>query len=221
MTKFAIIVAGGKGNRMNSDLPKQFIEVGGKPILMHTLERFYQADASITIILVLPKEQISYWQELQTTYRFEVPVLVTTGGDTRFHSVKNGLSLVDKPGLVAVHDGVRPFVSLTTILKGYEIARLHKTAIPVLDVIDSIRYVEVDHNEAVNRANYRLVQTPQVFQVELLKNAYEQNFSDLFTDDASVIEALGESITLYEGNKENIKLTTPFDLKIAQVLITE
>lgn len=221
MTKFAIIVAGGKGNRMNSDLPKQFIEVGGKPILMHTLERFYQADASITIILVLPKEQISYWQELQTKYRFEVPVLVTTGGDTRFHSVKNGLSLVDKPGLVAVHDGVRPFVSLTTILKGYEIARLHKTAIPVLDVIDSIRYVEVDHNEAVNRANYRLVQTPQVFQVELLKNAYEQNFSDLFTDDASVIEALGESITLYEGNKENIKLTTPFDLKIAQVLITE
>lgn len=221
MTKFAIIVAGGKGNRMNSDLPKQFIEVGGKPILMHTLERFYQADASITIILVLPKEQISYWQELQTKYRFEVPVLVTTGGDTRFHSVKNGLSLVDKPGLVAVHDGVRPFVSITTILKGYEIAHLHKTAIPVLEVIDSIRYVEVDHNEAVNRANYRLVQTPQVFQAELLKNAYEQKFSELFTDDASVIEALGESITLYEGNNENIKLTTPFDLKIAQVLITE
>lgn len=221
MNRFAIIVAGGKGNRMNSELPKQFITIGGRPILMRTIEQFYKTDSAITLILVLPKEQITYWQELQTEYGFEVPVLVTAGGATRFHSVKNGLALITKPGLVAVHDGVRPFVNAETIQKGYQAAESHQAAIPVVDVVDSIRFVNESKNEALNRADYRLVQTPQVFQLELLHKAYEQQFSETFTDDASVVEALGEPIFLFEGNRGNIKLTTPFDLKVAEVLIKD
>ena len=221
MNRFAIIVAGGKGNRMNSELPKQFITIGGRPILMRTIEQFYKTDSAITLILVLPKEQITYWQELQTEYGFEVPVLVTAGGATRFHSVKNGLALITKPGLVAVHDGVRPFVNAETIQKGYQAAESHQAAVPVVDVVDSIRFVNESKNEALNRADYRLVQTPQVFQLELLHKAYEQQFSESFTDDASVVEALGEPIFLFQGNRENIKLTTPFDLKVAEVLIKD
>tara|TARA_R110002049_G_scaffold305422_2_gene502037 strand:+ start:685 stop:1353 length:669 start_codon:yes stop_codon:yes gene_type:complete len=220
MKRFAIIVAGGKGNRMNAAVPKQFLAIGRKPILMRTIEQFYKTDSSITIILVLPKEQIIYWQELQNQYGFEVPVLVTAGGTSRFHSVKNGLSLINEKGIVAVHDGVRPFVTSTTILKGYEAAGEHQAAIPVVDVVDSIRLVTESDNMALNRADYRLVQTPQVFQTELLKKGYEQDFSESFTDDASVVDALGASIYLFEGNRENIKLTTPFDLKVAEVMLS-
>lgn len=221
MNRFAIIVAGGKGNRMNSELPKQFITIGGRPILMRTIEQFYKTDSAITLILVLPKEQITYWQELQTEYGFEVPVLVTAGGATRFHSVKNGLALITEPGLVAVHDGVRPFVNAETIQKGYEAAESYQAAVPFVSVVDSIRFVNESKNEALNRADYRLVQTPQVFQLELLHKAYEQEFSETFTDDASVVEVLGEPIFLFQGNRENIKLTTPFDLKVAEVLIKD
>ncbi len=224
MKKYAIIVAGGKGSRMNSTtnaLPKQFIEIGGKPILMHTIERFYQADKEIIIILVLPKEQIHYWQELQLKHQFEVPISVTSGGESRFHSVKNGLKLIESEGLVAVHDGVRPFVSITTILKGFELAQKTKAAIPVLEMVDSIRQIKGDKNQAVNRSEYRLVQTPQIFEIELLQKAYLQDFASTFTDDASVVEAIGHSVSLYEGNRENIKITTPFDLKLAEVLLGE
>jgi len=219
MKHFAIIVAGGKGNRMKSELPKQFIEVGGKPILMHTIEQFYNADQTIQIILVLPSEQIQYWQELRTTHGFEVPVLVTAGGQTRFHSVKNGLALISESGLVAIHDGVRPFVSKETIIKGYDVASKAKSAIPVVQLVDSMRLVEGENNKAVNRSEYRLVQTPQVFDVDLLHSAYEQSFSDSFTDDASVVEANGHTVSLFEGNPENIKITTPFDLMVAEVLV--
>lgn len=223
MKKYAIIVAGGKGSRMNSTntIPKQFIEIGGKPILMHTIKRFYQADKTITIILVLPKEQIQYWQELQLKHQFEVPVLVTAGGESRFHSVKNGLKLIESDGLVAVHDGVRPFVTISTILMGFELAQTTKAAIPVIEVVDSIRHIKVDKNQAVDRSEYRLVQTPQIFEIELLQKAYLQDFQSSFTDDASVVEALGHSVSLYEGNRENIKITTPFDLKLAEVLVGE
>ena len=219
MKRFAIIVAGGKGNRMKSEIPKQFIEIGGQPILMHTIKQFYKADSNIEIILVLPKEQIQYWQELQSKFAFEVPVLVTTGGSTRFHSVRNGLSHIASSGLVAIHDGVRPFVSEKTILKGYRMAQAFKSAIPVVPLIDSIRHIQGESNKAVDRANYRLVQTPQVFDITLLKTAYQQSFSDTFTDDASVIEAMGHSVTLFEGNSENIKITTPFDLKVAEMMV--
>lgn len=219
MKRFAIIVAGGKGNRMKSEIPKQFIEIGGKPILMHTIEQFYKADSNIEIILVLPKEQIQYWQELQTKHGFEVPVLVTEGGTSRFYSVKNGLEKVTSTGVVAIHDGVRPFVATSTIMKGFEVAEKEKTAIPTVNLVDSIRRVDEKVNRALNRANYRLVQTPQVFDIALLKTAYQQSFSDTFTDDASVIEAMGHSVTLYEGNSENFKITTPFDLKVAEMMV--
>lgn len=219
MKRFAIIVAGGKGNRMKSEIPKQFIEIGGKPILMHTIEQFYKADSNIEIILVLPKEQIQYWQELQTKHGFEVPVLVTEGGTSRFYSVKNGLEKVTSTGVVAIHDGVRPFVATSTILEGFEVAEKEKTAIPTVNLVDSIRRVDEKVNRALNRANYRLVQTPQVFDITLLKTAYQQSFSDTFTDDASVIEAMGYSVTLFEGNSENIKITTPFDLKVAEMMV--
>lgn len=219
MKRFAIIVAGGKGNRMKSEIPKQFIEIGGKPILMHTIEQFYKADSNIEIILVLPKEQIQYWQELQTKHGFEVPVLVSEGGTSRFYSVKNGLEKVTSTGVVAIHDGVRPFVATSTIMKGFEVAEKEKTAIPTVNLVDSIRRVDEKVNRALNRANYRLVQTPQVFDITLLKKAYQQSFSDTFTDDASVIEAMGHSVTLFEGNSENIKITTPFDLKVAEMMV--
>jgi len=219
MKRFAIIVAGGKGNRMKSEIPKQFIEIGGKPILMHTIEQFYKADSNIEIILVLPKEQIQYWQELQTKHGFEVPVLVSEGGTSRFYSVKNGLEKVTSTGVVAIHDGVRPFVATSTIMKGFEIAEKEKTAIPTVNLVDSIRRVDEKVNRALNRANYRLVQTPQVFDITLLKTAYQQSFSDTFTDDASVIEAMGHSVTLFDGNSENIKITTPFDLKVAEMMV--
>ena len=219
MKRFAIIVAGGKGNRMKSEIPKQFIEIGGKPILMHTIEQFYKADSNIEIILVLPKEQIKYWQGLQTKHGFEVPVLVSEGGTSRFYSVKNGLEKVTSTGVVAIHDGVRPFVATSTIMKGFEVAENEKTAIPTVNLVDSIRRVDEKVNRALNRANYRLVQTPQVFDITLLKTAYQQSFSDRFTDDASVIEAMGHSVTLFEGNSENIKITTPFDLKVAEMMV--
>lgn len=219
MKRFAIIVAGGNGSRMQSELPKQFIPVGGKPILMRTIEQFTAADKNINIILVLPKEQINYWQELQIEHAFEVPVTVSEGGPTRFYSVKNGLACITEPGLVAVHDGVRPFVSVSTILLGFQAAADFKAAIPVIDVVDSVRKVSGEASVAVNRSDYRLVQTPQVFQLELLRKAYEQDYSAVFTDDASVVEALGQSIHLYEGNRENIKLTTPFDLRLAELLL--
>ncbi len=219
MRRFAIIVAGGNGSRMQSELPKQFIPIGGRPVLMRTIEQFTAVDEEITIILVLPKEQINYWQELQTKYAFEVPVLVSEGGSTRFHSVKNGLACITEPGLVAVHDGVRPFVSSTTITLGFQAAADFQAAIPVIDVVDSVRKVSGETNAAVNRSDYRLVQTPQVFQVELLQKAYAQDYSSIFTDDASVVEALGQPIHLFEGNRENIKLTTPFDLKLAEILL--
>lgn len=219
MKRFAIIVAGGKGNRMKSEIPKQFIEIGGKPILMHTIEQFYKADSNIEIILVLPKEQIQYWQELQTKHGFEVPVLVSEGGTSRFYSVKNGLEKVTSTGVVAIHDGVRPFVAASTIMKGFEVAEKEKTAIPTVNLVDSIRRVDEKVNRALNRADYRLVQTPQVFDIALLKTAYQQSFSDTFTDDASVIEAMGHSVTLFDGNSENIKITTPFDLKVAEMMV--
>ena len=217
MKKHVIIVAGGKGMRMGSDIPKQFLPIGGYPVLMHTLEAFYTYNPSIHLILVLPISQQSYWRELCMKYHFSLPHDIADGGETRFHSVKNGLALVDE-GLVGVHDGVRPFVSQEVIVRCFDNAREKKAVIPVIGVVETVRHLTSYGSETVPRENYKLVQTPQVFDVLLLKRAYEQAYVDGFTDDASVVEAMGEQVFLVDGNRENIKITTPFDLKLAELL---
>ena len=218
MNKYIIIVAGGKGLRMGGDIPKQFLPVCGKPVLMRTLEAFHAYDASMRLILVLPVSQQAYWKQLCEEYQFELVHEIANGGDTRFHSVKNGLALVEEDGLVGVHDGVRPFVSQEVITRCYEEAVSLKAVIPVIGVVETIRHLIGEGSETVPRDQYKLVQTPQVFDVALLRRAYQQEYTDLFTDDASVVEALGEKVYLVEGNRENIKLTTPFDLKLAELL---
>lgn len=219
MKKFIIIVAGGKGLRMGGEIPKQFIPVKGKPVLMRTIETFYAYDNAIDIILVLPVSQQAYWQELCNTYHFSLPYRIADGGETRFHSVKNGLALVDADGVVGVHDGVRPFVSQDVIAACYDAAMKGKAVVPVTDVVETVRRVDAEGSITVPRNAYKLVQTPQVFPVAMLKEAYRQPYTDCFTDDASVVEAMGVEVTLIPGNRENIKLTTPFDLKIAEALL--
>ena len=313
MKDYVIIVAGGKGLRMGSDIPKQFLPIGGKPVLMRTIERFREYSADLQIILVLPKGQQAYWKQLCHEYDFRVDYLLADGGETRFHSVQNGLALIpdDATGVVGVHDGVRPFPAIDVIGRCYETARAAGAAIPVIPVVETLRHLSGIGQERTNfdgigqngqartacagqneqeqanldgigqngqartacagqdgqeqtaldgigqngltrtacagengktqteenspclsvqsdaekesvtvpRGDYRLVQTPQAFDIQLLKAANRQPYSDAFTDDASVVEAFGHAITLVEGNRENIKLTTPYDLKIAEVLI--
>lgn len=219
---YIIIVAGGKGLRMGADIPKQFIPVGGKPILMHTIERFHAYDSAMYIILVLPESQQDYWRQLCLTYHFEVEHRVVNGGETRFESSKNGLNAIPEgaQGLVGIHDGVRPFVSLTAIGACYDAAKTSHAVIPVLPVTDTLRHINTaEGDKNVLRSDYRIVQTPQVFDIALVKKAFQQPYRESFTDDASVVEALGHQVTMVEGNRENIKVTTPFDLKIAETLL--
>ena len=218
---YIIIVAGGKGLRMGSDIPKQFLPIGGKPVLMRTLERFRQYSPTLQIILVLPKAQQDYWQQLCKEYDFKIEYQLADGGETRFHSVQNGLAKIpdNAQGVVGVHDGVRPFPSIDVIRNCYETAREKKAVIPVIPVVETVRHLKGDTSVTVPRNDYRLVQTPQTFDIQLLKAANRQPYNDGFTDDASVVEAFGFDITLVEGNRENIKITTPYDLKIAEVLI--
>ena len=218
---YIIIVAGGKGLRMGSDIPKQFLPIGGKPVLMRTLERFREYSAELQIILVLPEAQQAYWHQLCEEYHFDVEYTLANGGQTRFHSVQNGLAKVpdDAQGVVGVHDGVRPFPSIEVIRNCYETARTAKAVIPVIPVVETVRHLEGDTSVTVPRDQYRLVQTPQTFDIQLLKAANRQPYNEGFTDDASVVESFGYEITLVEGNRENIKITTPYDLKIAEVLI--
>ena len=245
MTDYAIILAGGKGLRMGSDIPKQFLPIDGMPVLMHTIRRFRAYSDELNIILVLPKEQHDYWAELCRQYHFEERYMVTTGGATRFHSIQNGLKLIpdDAEGVVAVHDGVRPFPSLEVIGRCFEAARTSGAAIPVVPVVETLRQILPTQDPAapipatmpsqgsvsrcvtappsvtVPRDDDRLVQTPQAFDIQLHKQAYRQPYSDSFTDDASVVEHFGHAITLVEGNRENIKITTPFDIVVASALI--
>ena len=209
-----IIVAGGKGLRMGADIPKQFLPIGGKPILMHTLERFHEYDENLQIVLVLPADQQDYWQQLCAEQSFTLPYTLANGGESRFHSVKNGLEKVDAAAtLIGVHDGVRPFVSTEVIANCYKEAARTEAVIPVIDVFETVRHLLPDGtSETVPRSDYKLVQTPQVFNAKLLREAYRQPFSPQFTDDASVVEAYGHRITLVAGNRENIKITTPNDL---------
>lgn len=228
-----IIVAGGKGLRMGGDIPKQFLPIGGKPVLMHTIDRFLQFDASMQVVLVLPESQQGYWRTLCDEYHFSQPYILANGGETRFHSVKNGLAKVSSAAtLIGVHDGVRPFVSNETIQAAYDAAALTEAAVPVVNVVETIRYIVNDNeSKTVPRSAYRLVQTPQVFSALLLRAAYEQPYvkeclagspqavAEVFTDDASVVEKYGHPVTLVSGNRENIKITTPFDLVIASALL--
>jgi 2-C-methyl-D-erythritol 4-phosphate cytidylyltransferase len=222
---YVIIVAGGKGLRMGTDIPKQFLPIGGKPVLMRTLERFREYAADLQIILVLPKAQQDYWKQLCKEYDFRIEYQLTDGGETRFHSVQNGLALVpdDAEGVVGVHDGVRPFPSVEVIRNCYETARTAKAVIPVIPIVETVRHLvsesNVQRSITVPRGDYRLVQTPQTFDIQLLKAANRQPYNDGFTDDASVVEAYGFDITLVEGNRENIKITTPFDMTIAEALL--
>lgn len=218
---YIIIVAGGKGLRMGSDIPKQFLPVGGKPVLMRTLERFREYAADLQIILVLPEAQQAYWRQLCEQYHFDVEYTLANGGQTRFHSVQNGLAKIpdNAIGVVGVHDGVRPFPSIEVISNCYATARVKKAVIPVIPVVETVRQLDGEQSRTVPRDAYRLVQTPQTFDIQLLKAANRQPYNDGFTDDASVVESFGYEITLVEGNRENIKITTPYDLKIAEVLI--
>lgn len=220
-TDYAIILGGGKGLRMGGDVPKQFLPVGGMPILMRTIRRFREYSDTLKIILVLPASQQKYWQQLCEEKGFTENLEIADGGETRFHSIKNGLALLpdDAEGVVAVHDGVRPFPDTEVIARCFETARSKGSAVPVTEVIETLRHVGDNKSSAtVPRAEYRLVQTPQAFDIQLHKRAYRQEYNNDFTDDASVVESLGHDITLVEGNRENIKITTPFDMCIAEVI---
>lgn len=207
---------------MGGDIPKQFLPIGGKPVLMRTIERFLLYDKEMQVVLVLPESQQGYWQSLCEQYRFSLPYTLATGGETRFHSVKNGLAKVSPDAtLIGVHDGVRPFVSVETIGACYEEAARSEAVVPVTDVVETLRHISSagEFSETVPRGDYRLVQTPQVFSASLLRQAYHQPYTDFFTDDASVVERFGHPVTLVQGNRENIKITTPFDLTIASALL--
>ena len=219
--EYIIIVAGGKGLRMGGEVPKQFLPVGGLPVLMRTMLRFREYSPDLQIILVLPKAQQEYWKNLCAAHQFSLPYLLADGGKTRFHSVQNGLALIpdDAEGVVGVHDGVRPFVSVEVISRCFETARTHRAVIPVVPVVESLRRVGEAGSTTVPRDEYRLVQTPQVFDIQLLKAANRQPYRDIFTDDASVVEAYGQQVTMVEGNSENIKITTPYDLTIAEAML--
>jgi len=221
MTKFAIIVAGGSGKRMGKKTPKQFMLVGGKPILIHTLERFLSYSSTLQIILVLPVNEMKAWYALCDKHEFYPAILTVTGGNSRFQSVKNGLNRISaKEGLVAVHDGVRPFVTPEIIAKSFEIAAEKGGAVTCVSSKDSIRLVTKDcNNEAVDRSTYRLVQTPQTFRLDWMRLAFNTPEQDSFTDCASVLNAAGYPVTLIEGAYENIKITTPEDLLWAEVFI--
>ncbi|MDH5476690.1 MAG: 2-C-methyl-D-erythritol 4-phosphate cytidylyltransferase [Cyclobacteriaceae bacterium] len=218
MKKYAVIVAGGKGKRMGSTTPKQYLLLDGYPILMHTLYKFYTYDSTINLILVLPKSDFDLWNTLCEEHDFDIPLQLTFGGDTRFQSVKNGLDLINTEGLVAIHDGVRPLVDNTIIDASFKVALQHKNAITAIPLKDSIRKIDGDKNFAEDRSNYQSIQTPQTFECALIKKAYTTEEQLHFTDDASVAEFAGHKIHLIEGSYKNIKITTTEDLKIAEVL---
>jgi 2-C-methyl-D-erythritol 4-phosphate cytidylyltransferase len=219
--KFAVIVAGGSGTRMGSNIPKQFLAFQGKPILMHTLEAFQQFDPALQIILVLPENEIPQWEALCQQHNFHLPVILQKGGKNRCESVKNGLDKITSEGLVAIHDGVRPFIDSEIIAQSFRTAQEKGNAVTAVSLKDSIREVEGENSRLLDRSKFRLVQTPQTFRVEDIKAAYTSQTPEALetlTDDASVAEKAGQKIQLIEGSYENIKITTPEDLYIAEAI---
>jgi len=221
MSKCVIIVAGGSGLRMGSKIPKQFLLLKNKPVLMHTIQRFFAFDHQIKIIVVLPNNQIDYWASLCQKYSFAIAHKIIGGGDTRFDSVNNAINIIETDSnlLVAVHDGVRPLIDNKTISTCFETAEKLGNAVPCVPIIDSLRFVEKKSSHTVNRNDYKAVQTPQVFHYTKLLKAYSSAFTKFYTDDASVVESIGEKIYLVEGNVENIKITTTFDLLLAELIL--
>jgi 2-C-methyl-D-erythritol 4-phosphate cytidylyltransferase len=218
MDKYALIVAGGAGTRMGTNIPKQFLELAGKPVLMHSIERFHTFDKLIKIIVVIPGNQFELWEKLKEKYSFSVFHSLVKGGSSRFFSVKNGLHKVEDNSIVAIHDGVRPLVSIATIQRCFKTAEESGNAIPVISPAESVRMITGQESMPVNRHYLRIIQTPQVFKTNLIKKAYLQDFSPEITDDAMLLEKTGETINLVEGNRENIKITNPEDLVIAAAL---
>jgi len=217
--EYVIVVAGGKGTRLNSAIPKQFLELCGKPVLLHTLESFLQYRDDLTIILVLRADHFEMWHTITERYNFNHAVILVAGGETRFQSVKNGLDKIHDEGLVAIHDGVRPLVNKEIIAASFRLAASNGSAIAAVSLKDSIRIVAQDHTRALDRSKFRLIQTPQTFDVSLIKEAYRQDEDEALTDDASVAEKAGHKILLFEGSYENLKITTPEDLVIAEALL--
>jgi len=227
--EYVIIVAGGKGTRLKSMLPKQFIELNGTPVLIHTLNAFYKYSSSINVILVLPEDDFTLWDSIIVKHSFSQPVILQKGGNTRFQSVKNGLEKISGHGLVAIHDGVRPLVSTDIIAESFRVAAIKRTAVASVKLKESIRVVDShsrdsmadipEDTKAVDRSRFRLIQTPQTFDIDLIKNAYQMKEDPSLTDDASVVEKLGQAIILFEGSYENIKITTSEDLIIAEALL--
>ncbi len=220
MKHFAVIVAGGSGSRMGGDIAKQFLNLGDKPVLVHTIEKFLSLSFPVEIILVLPAAYKEYWKEYCFKNRLTFRHTLVSGGITRFHSVKNALKHVPEGALVAIHDGVRPFVTREFIEQLYEAASENGAVIPVLEPTDSMRIMKEDSSVIVKREEYRMVQTPQVFQSDLLLRAYEQAYSPVFTDDASVVEGMGVKIHLTQGKVLNIKITKPEDLLLAGAILS-
>ena len=202
MNRYALIVAGGSGKRMGPKIPKQFLELSGKPVLMRTIERFHSFDQSIRIILVIPADQYGYWEELCRKYSFRIPHTIVAGGPTRFDSVRNGLEKIGEKCLVAIHDGVRPNVNSGTIKRCFDTAGKFGNAVPVIEPADSVRIITEQGNMPVKRHYLRIVQTPQVFDSELIEKAYLQEYNPDFTDDATLLEKTGETINLVEGDQE-------------------
>lgn len=217
--EYALIVAGGKGTRIKSKVPKQFLDLDGVPVLMRTINTFYSYSPAITVIVVLPEDDFPLWEELCLLHKYNKPLLLTKGGETRFQSVKNGLDKIKGDGLVAIHDGVRPLVSEDIIGASFRLAAVHGSAVAAVRLKESIRMTDQDNTKAMDRSRFRLVQTPQTFTVSLIKNAYQTKEDASLTDDASVAERAGHVISLFEGSYENIKITTPEDLIVAEALI--
>jgi 2-C-methyl-D-erythritol 4-phosphate cytidylyltransferase len=219
--EYALIVAGGKGTRMKTTVPKQFLEVGGLPILMHTVDAFFRYSDSIQVILVLPEDDLATWKNLCQQYSYQKPVTLQKGGDTRFQSVKNGLDKIEGDGLVAIHDGVRPLVSEDIIGASFRLAAVHGSAVAAVRLKESIRMTDQDNTKSVDRSRFRLIQTPQTFEVNLIRKAYQIKDEPSLTDDASVAERSGHLISLFEGSYRNIKVTTPEDLILAEALLKD
>lgn len=220
MNRYAVIVAGGSGSRMGTETPKQFLPIGNAPILMHTIKRFFTSNELVNIILVLPMEQIDRWHQLCEKYSFSIPHLIVPGGKNRFQSVRNGLNSIGvNEGLVAIHDGVRPFISKRIIEETFAVAEKTGNAIAAVELKDSIRLIDKKGNKTVQREDYRIIQTPQSFKISQIRDAFHKAENDQFTDDASVAEAAGYAIELVEGSYENIKITTPEDLAMAEAIL--
>jgi 2-C-methyl-D-erythritol 4-phosphate cytidylyltransferase len=217
---YVVIVAGGSGQRMLSEIPKQFLNLSGKPILLYSLEAFADAIPDIYIILVIPETHIETWQEILKDHKVDIKHTIVTGGETRSQSVKNGLQQVSEPGLVAIHDGVRPLVTPSVIKRLFAEAAIYGNAIPVVPVSDTARRVDGDQHMLIDRSQLRLVQTPQIFHSDELQNAYKK-LAGSFTDDAAVFEAAGYEVHLCEGEPENIKLTKPLDMLFAEAILRQ